>query len=48
MWQIIKRLLRELKPHTSLVFIMVVSGLMMALGQWQLALRLKNSSLSKK
>lgn len=42
MCPIIKRLLRELKPHTSLVFIMIVSGLMMALGQWQLALRLKD------
>ncbi len=42
MWQVIKRLLIELKPHKSLVIIMVLAGVVMALGQWQLAVRLKD------
>ncbi|MEY4615981.1 MAG: hypothetical protein RJB66_941 [Pseudomonadota bacterium] len=42
MWNVIKRLLKELKPHKRLVVIMAIAGVVMSLAQWQISLRLKD------
>jgi len=50
MWNILKRLLSELKHYRQLVTIMAVAGVVMSLAQWQLAVHLKDlfDSLEKK